>query len=115
MKPQINFEEFEKLDLRVGEVKEVGEVEGSEKLLKLTVFFGEEVGTREIFSGIKKWYSPASLQGKKLGFIINLQPKTFKIGQNEYTSNGMILAADNGGEAVLYSFDKDVLPGSVIK
>ncbi len=114
-KPQISFEDFLKLDIRVGEVTEAAEVPGSEKLLKLTVNFGQETGLRTIFSGIKKWYNPSSLQGRKLAFITNLPPKKFKIKTEEYESEGMILAADSGEEAILYQFDKEVEPGSVVR
>ena len=69
MKSQIDFEDFEKLDLRVGEVREVGEVEGSNKLLKLTVDFGPEIGQKTIFSGIKKWYTADSIKNRKFIFI----------------------------------------------
>lgn len=111
MKPQITIEEFLKLDLRVGEVTDVTDVADSQKLLKLTVDFGEF--TRIIYSGIKKWYSPENLQGKKYIFVVNLAPRTFKIGDQELISEGMILAGGDD-EAVLYSFDKDIKNGTTI-
>lgn len=107
MKPQIDFSDFEKLDLRVGEVTDVADVTDSQKLLKLTVNFGEF--TRIIYSGIKKWYTADSLLNKKFIFVVNLAPKEFKFG----TSEGMILAAGDD-EAVLYSFDKDIKNGTAI-
>ena len=89
MKPTITFDDFAKLDLRIGTVTNCEEKEGSEKLLRLTVDFGEE-GTRTIFSGIKKWYTPEDLKGKQFVFIVNLAPRKM-MGE---VSNGMLLAAD---------------------
>lgn len=99
----------------MGEVVTAEEVEGSGKLLKLSVNFGPEIGTKTIFSGIKKWYTPSSVQGRKLAFITNLLPKKFRIGEAEYESSGMIMAADNGEEAVLFQFDKDLPPGAIVR
>lgn len=89
MKPTITFDDFAKIDLRVGTVTECEEKEGSEKLLRLTVDFGEE-GTRKIFSGIKQWYKPEDLKGKQFIFVVNLAPR--KMMDEE--SQGMLLAAD---------------------
>lgn len=114
MKDQISFADFSKLDLRVGEVLEVKEVEGSEKLVELTVDLGTEIGKKTIYAGIKKWYEPSGLVGRKLVFVVNLAPKTFKIGEKEYTSEGMMVAA-GGDEAVLYTFDKDLPGGTMLR
>jgi methionine--tRNA ligase beta chain len=89
MKPIITYEDFAKLDLRVGTVINCEEKEGSDKLLRLTVDFGEE-GTRNILSGIKKWYKPSDLTGKQFIFVFNLAPRKM-MGED---SEGMILAAD---------------------
>lgn len=89
MKPIITIDDFAKLDLRVGTVVECVEKEGSEKLLRLTVDFGEE-GTRNILSGIKQWYKPEDLKGKQFVFVCNLAPRKM-MGEE---SQGMILAAD---------------------
>ncbi len=89
MKPIINYDDFAKLDLRVGTITECVEKEGSEKLLRLTVDFGEE-GTRNILSGIKQWYRPIDLVGKQFVFVLNLAPRKM-MGEE---SEGMILAAD---------------------
>lgn len=89
MKPTIAFDDFAKLDLRIGTVTNCEEKEGSEKLLRLTVDFGEE-GTLTIFSGIKKWYTPEDLKGKQFVFIVNLAPRKM-MGEE---SQGMLLAAD---------------------
>src|SRR5438874_148743 len=74
MKQIISFDDFSKLDIRVGTVVECVEKEGSDKLLRLTVDFGEE-GMRNILSGIKQWYKPSNLKDKQFVFIINLEPR----------------------------------------
>jgi methionine--tRNA ligase beta chain len=89
MKPIITYDDFDKLDLRVGTIVECVEKEGSEKLLRLTVDFGEE-GTRNILSGIKQWYQPEDLKGKQFVFVINLAPRRM-MGEE---SEGMLLAAE---------------------
>lgn len=115
MKPLITIDDFLKIEMRVGLVKEAVDIEGSDKLLKLTVDFGPEIGTRTVFSGIKQWYTPEQLTGKKYMFIVNLAPKVIKIGNEEYESQGMIIAADSGKEAILYNFDTDLPEGSIIR
>ena len=96
MKPIITYDDFAKLDLRVGTVIECVEKEGSEKLLRLTVDFGEE-GTRNILSGIKKWYKPEDLKNKQFVFVFNLAPRKM-MGEN---SEGMILAAEGAASSKL--------------
>ncbi len=89
MKPIVSFEEFSKMDIRTGRVIESVKKDGSDKLLRLIVDFGEE-GTRNILAGISQWYKPEDLIGKDFVFIINLEPR--KIMGEE--SQGMLLAAD---------------------
>lgn len=89
MKPIITFDDFAKLDLRVGRITGCEKKDGSEKLLRLQVDFGTE-GTRNILSGIAQWYSPTDLVGHDYIFIINLEPRKI-MGE---VSEGMILAAD---------------------
>lgn len=89
MKPIITIDDFAKIDLRVGEVIECVDKEGSEKLLRLTVDFGEE-GTRNILSGIKQFYKPEEIKGKQFVFVFNLAPRKM-MGEE---SEGMILAAE---------------------
>ncbi len=87
----ISIDDFIKVELRVGTVLEADEVPGSEKLIKTQVDFGEE-GTRQILSGIKQWYKPASLVGKQFVYVFNLEPRMMM----GLESQGMILAADAG-------------------
>lgn len=84
----ITFEEFKKCDIRIGEVLSVEKVENADNLLKLEVDFGEF--KRQVVSGIAKWYEPEDLKGKKLPFIVNLEPRTFR----GIESQGMLMAVD---------------------
>lgn len=110
MKDEINYEEFSKVDLRVGEIIKAEEVEGADKLLKLDVDIGE-LGKKEIFAGIKKFYNPDSLIGLKVIIVVNLKPKTMKFG----TSSGMALAADSDGKIIIINADKSIINGSKVK
>ncbi len=89
MKPYVTYDEFAKMDFRVGHVVECVRKEDADKLLRLTVDFGEE-GKRTILSSLFPIYQPDELQGKDFIFIINLEPRKF-LGEE---SQGMILCAD---------------------
>ena len=108
---QIKYDEFAKVEFKIGEIKEAIEVEGSEKLLRLQVDFGEEK-LRNIFSGIKKWYSPADLIGKKTVFVTNIFPRKI-MGE---LSEAMIFGAeDESGESLSLLFlDKELPVGSKV-
>ncbi len=108
---QIKYTDFAKVEFLVGEIKQALEVEESEKLLRLQVDFGEE-NLRTVFSGIKKWYSPADLIGKKTVFVTNIAPR--KIMGEE--SQAMIFGAeDESGENMSVLFlDKDLPVGSKV-
>lgn len=108
MKPTIQYDDFAKLDIRIGTVINCEEKEGSEKLLRLTVDFGE-FGTRNILSGIKQWYKPADLKDKQFAFVFNLAPRKM-MGEE---SQGMILAAEGKKPQPLKPKAK-VPPGSPI-
>lgn len=86
----VSFEDFSKVELHVGTVLEAEEVPGSEKLIKQTVDFGE-LGTRQILSGIRKWYKPEQLVGKQFVYVTNLEPRMMM----GLESQGMLLAADH--------------------
>lgn len=87
----INIEDFIKVDLRVGTIKECEVVEKSDRLLKSQVDLGPELGIRQIFSGIKKWYTPEELIGKQVIVVANLKPRKM-MGEE---SQGMITLADS--------------------
>lgn len=101
MKPVIMLEDFAKLDLRIGKIIECQKKEGSEKLLRLIVDFGND-GKRNILSGIAKYYSPDALLGKQFVFIFNLAPRMI-MGEN---SEGMILATDNHHPMLLSALEE---------
>lgn len=104
----INFEEFQKIDLKIGKVLEAEKVENSEKLLRLKVDLGEE--QRQIVAGIGKVYQPQDLINQEIVVVVNLEPKTLM----GFESQGMLLAADNNGEPILIKPEKEVLPGTKI-
>ena len=88
MEGLINIDEFKKLQIRIGEIRNAGKIENTDKLLRLIVSFGEE--ERQIVSGIAEYFpDPAKLIGKKVAFAYNLGPKTIR----GLESKGMILAA----------------------
>jgi methionine--tRNA ligase beta chain len=112
----INIKDFQKVDIRIGKILEASEVVGSEKLIRQVVDFGEELGKRIIFSGIKKWYKPEDLVGKLLPYVVNLEPRKMPGGEE---SQGMLMAAapkdDEGSEAAsLFEVDESVPPGTKV-
>ena len=107
----ITFSDFNKLDLRVGEVKEAMKVEGSKNLITMSVDLGEDYGTVEILSGLAKFYTPEDLTGNKYIFLANLEPKKL-MGKN---SNGMVLVADDPEKFELIPLDKKLKNGTVIR
>ena len=111
IKPTIAFEDFEKLDIRVGTVLECEAVPKMKKLLKFKIADGLE--NRTIVSGIAQHYKPEELVGKQVLFIANLPPRQFK---NGLVSEGMILSAENyDGSLAVTSLLKEVKPGSEVK
>jgi methionine--tRNA ligase beta chain len=104
----INFQDFKKIDLRVGKVINVENLAGYNKILKILVDLGNE--KREIMSGIAKYYSSQDLINKYVVVCTNLEPKKF----GEHSSNGMILAADDGKRPILLTVFEEVQPGSEI-
>ena len=110
IKPTIAFEDFEKLDIRVGTVTACEHVPKMKKLLRFDIADGLE--NRVIVSGIAQHYEPEELVGKQVCFIANLAPRTFK---NGLTSEGMILSALNAdGTLAVICPEKNVLPGSEV-
>jgi len=105
----ISFEEFQKIDLRVGKIVEAEKVEGADKLLKLKVDLGTE--KRQLVAGIAKFYQPKDLIGREIVVVVNLEPKTL-IG---IESQGMLLAANIEGKPVLLKPDEEFPPGTKIR
>ncbi len=109
-KPEISIDDFEKLQIQVGEIIACEAVKKSRKLLCSRVRIGDS--ERQILSGIKQWYSPEEMVGKKVLVITNLQPVTMA-GK---VSEGMILCAeDNEGNLALVSPEKPIKSGSEIR
>jgi methionyl-tRNA synthetase len=104
--PRITIDEFRKIDLRVAEVVTAERVPRSKKLLKLTVLIGSE--RRTLAAGIAEHYEPATLVGRKVVVVANLEPATLM----GIESNGMVLAGSDGDALALLSLDKDLPPGA---
>jgi methionyl-tRNA synthetase len=105
-KPLISIDDFAKLDLRMARVAEASIVEGSDKLLKLTLELGEQ--RRTVFSGIRKTYSPESLVGRHVVVVANLAPRKMRFGVSE----GMVLcASDEADRLFLLGADEGVTSG----
>lgn len=106
----INIEDFLKIEIRVGKILSAERVDGSEKLLKLSVDLGETT-PRQILSGVAKAVSdPSELVGKMVPIIANLTPRQM-MGME---SQGMMLCADDEAPVFLHP-SREVRPGSVVK
>ena len=110
-KNEIKFEDFDKVEIRVAEVKEVERVEGSDKLLRFRLDAGDGED-RQILSGIAKFYpNEQELVGKKLQIVANLKPRKM---MKKYVSQGMILSAEHGDQLTVLTVDPSVPNGSII-
>ena len=110
-KDEIKFEDFDKVEIRVAEVKEVERVEGSDKLLRFRLDSGDGED-RQILSGIAKFYpNEQELVGKKLQIVANLKPRKM---MKKYVSQGMILSAEHGDQLTVLTVDPSVPNGSII-
>lgn len=128
----INFEDFKKLDIRIGKIISAERVEGSDKVLKLEVDFGFATPKleraeasqgeaeknppsarqrRQIIAGIAQFYTPEALIGKECPFAYNLAPRMLK----GLESQGMILCPSDNGNPVLLHPDKEIPAGSIVK
>ncbi|MBI3631872.1 MAG: methionine--tRNA ligase subunit beta [Candidatus Vogelbacteria bacterium] len=110
IKPAISFDDFSRIDLRVGTIISADDLEESNKLIKLVVDIGIE--KRQIIAGVKKYYKVEDLVGKQVLIIANLESKSLA----GYESQGMLLAANNeeGGPVILMP-EKEVVDGAIIK
>jgi len=109
----ISIDEFAKVDLRIARIVDAALVEGSDKLLKLTLDAGEG-RHRTVFSGIRAWYAPEQLVGKLTVMVANLAPRKMKFGLSE----GMVLAAsfpDDGGGVFLLDPHAGAQPGMKVR
>lgn len=108
----ISYDDFKKVDIRIGQILSAESIPETDKLLKLSVDFGE-AEPRQLVSGIKQYVDdPASLVGKKTTWVFNLEPKVIK----GIESNGMLFAASCGeGDEKKFSFiipETDMPPGT---
>lgn len=106
----ISFEDFRKLDIKIGKILSAERVEGADKLLKLIFDLGDK--EIQVLAGIAQFVDdPQSLIGKEMPVVVNLEPRRMK----GLDSNGMILAADADGKPTLLIPEEEVPPGSVVK
>ena len=108
---RISIDEFLRIDLRVAKVLDAQLITGADKLLKLRLDVGE-LGERQIFAGIRSAYDPASLVGRLIVVVANLEPRKMRFGISE----GMMLAAGPGGADIfVLSPDTGAAPGMRVK
>ncbi len=108
--PEISYDDFAKVDLRIARIVKAEHVEGAEKLLRLTLDIGGE--TRNVFAGIKEAYKPEDLEGRLTVAVVNLAPRKMKFGVSE----GMVLAAGPGKKDLwILSPDSGAQPGMRVK
>ena len=107
---EIGYQDFLKLDIRVGTIKQALPHPNADKLLILKIDEGKD-SLRQLVAGIKESYKPEELIGKQIVFLANLEPRELR-GE---MSNGMILAADIEGKPVILQPEKEVPNGSIVK
>jgi methionyl-tRNA synthetase len=108
-KDLVNFEDFQKMDIRIGKIIEAKKVPKTKKLLELKIDTG--IDQRTVVSGIAEYYSPEEVIGKQVSILVNLAPRLIK----DITSEGMILMAENAdGTLSFVSPDKVIIPGGTV-
>jgi len=106
----ITFDDFKKLDIRIGKVISVEKIPDTDKLLKFIFDLGDE--KRQIIAGMAEFFeNPSILIGKEMPILMNIEPREFQ----GYKSQGMIIAADIEGRPVLLHPEKDTPPGTVVR
>lgn len=108
--PEIQYEDFAKLDIRIGTVIMAEMVPETDKLIKCTVDFGE-FGQRTIVSGIAEWKKAEDIIGKQLPYIVNLAPRVLR----GVVSQGMLLAASDESGVALLEPERNVQSGTRLK
>ena len=111
----ISIDDFAKVDLRIALIANAEAVDGADKLVKLTLDLGNDAAgvpqSRTVFAGIKSAYTPDQLKGRLTVMVANLAPRKMRFGE----SQGMVLAAGDGGAIYLLSPDSGAMPGMRIK
>ena len=105
----VTFDDFMKLDIRIGTVTAADKVEGADKLIRLELDLGGE--SRQVVAGMAPAYTPEDFIGRQVPILVNLEPRKLR----GIESQGMILAADVGGKPVMIIPDKEVPPGSKVR
>jgi methionine--tRNA ligase beta chain len=105
----IPYEDFKKLDIRIGTIVSAEKIEGTDKLLKLEIDLGGE--RRQLVAGIAEVFDPGQVIGKQIPVLLNLEPRSIR----GIVSQGMILAADVDGNPALLHPDREVPPGSIVR
>ncbi len=110
MPEPISVDDFKKVEIRIGEIRNAGKIEGSDKLLRLIVNFGQE--ERQVLSGIAAYFpNPEELVGKKCPFVTNLAPRMMM----GLESQAMILATGGDGETPFALFETTGAPGALVR
>lgn len=104
----IAFDDFKKLEIRIGKIISAEKVEKTNKLIRLEVDLGET--KRQLVAGIAPYYEPEELLNKEIPVLINLEPRKIR----GIESHGMLLAALEGERPVLLHPDREIPPGSII-
>jgi methionine--tRNA ligase beta chain len=105
----ISFDDFMKLDIRIGTVTAAEKVQGTDKLIRLEIDLGGE--TRQVVAGMALTYAPQEFIGKQVPILVNLEPRKLR----GIESQGMILAADVGGKPIMLIPEREVPPGSAVR
>ena len=105
----ITFDDFKRLDIRIGRVISAERVEGTDKLLKLEIDLGTE--KRQLVAGMAEFFQSEQLIGKELPVLVNLEPRKIR----GIESKGMILAVDIEGRPILLGPEEEVPPGSIVR
>jgi methionine--tRNA ligase beta chain len=106
---ECSFNDFQRLDIRVGKITAAEQIKGKKRLIRLEVDIGEE--NRVLVAGIAPWYEPKELIGREIIVLVNLEPKVI----GGIRSQGMLLAADSEDGPVLLSVEKGVAPGTKVR
>ena len=109
MKEIIQYDDFAKLDIRIGTIKAVERVPDTDKLLKCTIDFGD-LGERTIVSGIAEWKTPEDMIGKQCPYVVNLAPRMLR----GVESSGMLLALSDDQGLVFLHPEREVSPGTSV-
>lgn len=114
---KISFDDFEKIDIRIGTVISADVPSWSHWVMRMTVDLGEEIGEKKCFSGIMKFHKPEDMVGKQFPFVVNLEPRT--IGPDKELSEVMMIMAvpkeDEETPTVLFKLQKKVPNGTKVR